>query len=51
MNLFKIYKDMHQCYILSPSLFNFCAEYIMETNMLDESQAGNKISVRNLKEP
>ena len=49
MKWFKIRKDMHQHYLLSPSLFNFCAEYIMESNLLDESQAGNKISVRNMK--
>ena len=39
---------MHHSCILSPSLFNFFAEYIMETNILEESQAGNKISSTNM---
>ena len=34
--------------ILSPCLFNFYAEYIMQNAGLDESQAGIKISGRNI---
>ena len=34
--------------ILSPCLFNFYAEYIMRNARLDESQAGIKISRRNI---
>ena len=33
---------------MSPSLFNFYAEYIMRNAGLDESQAGIKIARRNL---
>ena len=33
--------------MLSPYLFNFCAEYIMWNASLDESKAGLKISRRN----
>ena len=34
--------------ILSPCLFNFCAEYIMRHAGLDEAQAGIKIAGRNI---
>ena len=40
MDWFKIGKGVHQGCILSPSLFNFYAEYIMQNAGLDESQAG-----------
>ena len=33
--------------MLSPCLFNFCAEYIIRNAGLDESEAGIKISGRN----
>ena len=33
--------------MLSPCLFNFCAEYIRRNAGLDESEAGIKISGRN----
>ena len=33
--------------ILSPCLFNFYAEYIMQNAKLDEAQAGIKIAGRN----
>ena len=33
---------------LSPCLFNFYAEYIMQNARLDESQAGIKIARRNI---
>ena len=39
---FQIGKGVHQGCILSPCLFNFCAEYIMQNAALDESQAGIK---------
>ena len=34
--------------ILSPCLFNLCAEYIMRSARLDEAQAGIKIAGRNI---
>ena len=34
--------------MLSPCLFNFCAEYIMWSAELDEAQAGIKIAGRNI---
>ena len=45
---FKIGKGVHQGYILSPCLFNFCAEYIIQIARLDEAQAGIKIARRNI---
>ena len=38
-------------YILSPCLFNFYAEYIMQNAWLDESQAEIKIAGRNINKP
>ena len=35
-------------YILSPCLFNLYAEYIMQSAILDESQAGIKTARRNI---
>ena len=43
---FLIGKEVHQGCILSPSLFNFYAEYIMQNAELDEAQAGIKIAGR-----
>ena len=40
MNWFKIGKGVRQGYMLSPSLFNLYAEYIMRNAKLDEAQAG-----------
>ena len=40
---------VHQSCIVSPCIFNFCAEYIMQNARLNESQAGIKISRRNIK--
>ena len=45
---FQIGKGVHQGCILSPCLFNLCAEYIMRNTGLDEAQAGMKISGRNI---
>ena len=45
---FQIGKGVHQGCILSPCLFNFCAEYIMRNARLDEAQAGIKIASRNI---
>ena len=42
-------KEVCQDCILSPYLFNFCAEYIMRNAGLDESQAGIMIAGRNIK--
>ena len=48
MDWFQIGKGVHQGCILSPCLFNFCAEYIMQKAGLDEAQAGIKIARRNI---
>ena len=45
---FQIGKRVHQGCILSPCLFNFCAEYIMRNAGLEETQAGIKIAGRNI---
>ena len=42
MNWFHIGEGVHQGCILSPCLFNLCAEYIMQNAGLDESQVGMK---------
>ena len=42
----QIGKGVHQGCILSPCLFNFSAEYIMQNAGLDEAQAGIKIAGR-----
>ena len=47
-NWFQIGKGVCQCYILSPCLFNFYAEYIMRNTGLDEAQAGIEIARRNI---
>ena len=41
-------KSVHQGCILSPCLFNFYAEYIMQNAGLDEAQDGIKIAGRNI---
>ena len=45
---FQIGKGVHQGCILSPSLLNFYAEYIMRNIGLEEAQAGIKIARRNI---
>ena len=47
-NWFQIGKGLHQGCILSPCLFNFYAEYIKWNARLNDSQAGTKISGRNV---
>ena len=45
---FQIGKGVCQGCIVSPCLFNFCAEYIMRNAGLEETQAGIKIAGRNI---
>ena len=45
---FQIRKGVHQGCILSPCLFNFYAEYIMQNARLDEAEAGVNITGRNI---
>ena len=44
---FEIGKEVRQDYILSPCLFNLCAEYIIWNSELIDSQAEIKIAQRN----
>ena len=48
MDWFQIGKAVRQGCILSPSLFNLYAEYIMQNARLDEAQCGIKIAGRNI---
>ena len=45
---FQIGKGVCQGCILSPYLFNFYTEYVMQDARLDEAQTGSKISRRNI---
>ena len=46
MGIFKIGKGVHQSCILLPCLFNSYAEYMMQSDGLDEAQAAIKIAGR-----
>ena len=50
-NWFQIQKGVCQGCVVSPCLFNLCAEYIMQNAGPDEAQAGIKIagSINNLR--
>ena len=48
MDWFKIGKGVHRGCILSPCLFNFYAEYIMQNAKLHVAQAGIKLDRRNI---
>ena len=48
MDWFQIGKGVHQGCILSPCLFNFCAEYILRNPGFDEAPTGIKIAGRNI---
>ena len=48
MAWFQIGRGVHQGCILSPCLFNLCAEYIMQNARLDEAQTGIKIAGRKI---
>ena len=48
MDWFQIGKGVHQGCVLSPCLFNICAEYIKWNARLDEAQAGITIAGRNI---
>ena len=45
---FQMGKGVHQGCILSPCLFNVCAEYITRSAELEETQAGIKTARRNI---
>ena len=45
---FQIGKGVYQGCILSPCLFNFCAEHVMQNARLDEGLVGIKIARRNI---
>ena len=48
MDLFQIGKEVCQSCILSPCLFNFYAEYIMQNDGLDEAHTEIQIVGRNI---
>ena len=48
MNWFQTGKGVRQGCVLPPWLFNLHVEYIMQNARLDETQAGIKISGRNI---
>ena len=48
MDWFKIGKGVHQGCILSPCLYNLYSQYIMRNTLLNEAQAGIKITRRNI---
>ena len=48
MDWFKIGKGVHQGWILSPCLFNFYVDYIMQNARLAEAQARIKTARKNI---
>ena len=48
MDWFQIGKGVYKGCILSPCLFNFCTEYIMQNARLDKAQTGIQIVRRNI---
>ena len=48
MDWFQIGKGVCQGCVLSPYLFNSSTEYIVQNAGMDETQAGNKVSGRNI---
>ena len=48
MDWYKTGKGVHQVCVLSLCLFNFYAEHILQNAGLDDSQAGIKITRRNI---
>ena len=48
MDWFQIGKGVCQGCVLSPYLFNLCAEYIIQNARLGEAQAGIKIAKRSI---
>ena len=48
---FQIGKGVHQGYILSPSLFNLYAEYIIRNTGLCEAQTGNQDCWKKYQQP
>ena len=45
---FQIKKGVHQGCILSPSLFNLYAEYIVQNTRVDEAQVESRLRGRNI---
>ena len=48
MDCFQIRRGVHQGCLLSPYIFNLCAEYNMKNARLNEAQAGIKIAGKNI---
>ena len=48
MDWFQVGKGVHEGCILSPCLFNFYTQCIMQNSGLDEAHAGSKVARRNI---